>query len=200
MMRKEFVLAAGVLAFGTMLAGNAAAQSCSESENVDCGEISVTAPQEARTHKKFSQTYLDAEGNSFSPDGIVWPPNHKLHTVEITTENEDCTVEIVMVTQDEATDMEGSGATDIDATNCGNAGNSAWVDVRGERSGMGDGRFYHIEYTVTDSDDESCMDEAIVAVPHDRGVKKSFQDQETGLPSGDDCMMEEAAEAAGGVM
>lgn len=117
-----------------------------------------------------------------SADAILWPPNHKLRTVEISAVNEDgeaCDVTINDVRQDEPTNGEGSGNTPVDAANCDNSCNNdpnpACVDLRGERSGtLKTGRYYHILYTM---DDPNCelnpmpeMGDARVLVPHDQGV------------------------------
>ena len=108
-------------------------------------------------------------------DGIFWPPNHKLRTVTIYAENDDgdeCDVTITAVQQDEAVDGPGSGNTSPDAANCDNSGNQSSVDLRGERSGLGTGRYYTIAYTMKDPDypvqDKSGT--ATLLVPHDQGV------------------------------
>jgi len=108
-------------------------------------------------------------------DGVFWPPNHKLRTVVISAENDDgdaCNVTINDVRQDEALDGEGDGNTSPDSANCSNAGNDSRVDLRGERSGLGTGRYYHITYTMDDPDApmQPKMGEAKLLVPHDQGV------------------------------
>jgi hypothetical protein len=41
--------------------------------------------------------------------------------------------------------------------------------VRAERSGLGDGRVYHIDFTATDTQNQTCMGDVTVCVPHDQG-------------------------------
>ena len=107
--------------------------------------------------------------------GIFWPPNHKLRPVTITAENDDgdaCNVTITAVQQDEPVSGPGSGNTSPDAANCDNSGNASSVDLRGERSGMGTGRYYTIAYTMEDPDYpvEDKAATATLLVPHDQGV------------------------------
>ncbi|HEX9669009.1 MAG TPA: hypothetical protein VGC93_05945 [Thermoanaerobaculia bacterium] len=141
-------------------AGIAQAQLC---ENT-C-EADVVGPRQGR------HTWSDT-----SADSVLWPPNHKFATITVSASNNDgdeCDVTIDDVRQDEAVDEVGSGGANHspDATNCSNAGNASRVDLRGERSGTGTGRYYHISFTMEDPD---CMmpkmDEALVLVPHDQGV------------------------------
>lgn len=115
-----------------------------------------------------------------SADAILWPPNHKLATILITAENDyghQCNVTITTTTQDEPVTGSGSGNTSPDADNCDNScstdANSACIDLRAERSGqLKDGRYYHVNFDMTDPD---CpvqipeMDTAVVLVPHDQG-------------------------------
>ena len=112
-----------------------------------------------------------------SADGVFWPPNHKLRTVTISAENNNekpCNVTITDVTQDEAVSGPGSGSgqTSPDAANCSNAGNDSKVDLRGERSGMGTGRYYKVDFTMDDPDapGQPKMGQAKLLVPHDQGI------------------------------
>ena len=110
-----------------------------------------------------------------SADGVFWPPNHKLRTVLISAQNDDgddCNVTITDARQDEALDGEGDGNTSPDAANCSNAGNESRIDLRGERSGLGTGRYYHVTYTMDDPDApmQPKMGEAKLLVPHDQGI------------------------------
>lgn len=110
-----------------------------------------------------------------SAEAVLWPPNHKLREVRISAENEngnECDVTITAVRQDEAVDGAGSGNTSPDAANCDNAGNTSTVELRGERSGMGTGRYYHVMFTMEDPDAMGmpAEDEALILVPHDQGV------------------------------
>ncbi len=110
-----------------------------------------------------------------SADAILWPPNHKLRTVEITASNaqgDTCNVTITSVAQDEPVTGAGSGNTTPDAANCSNAGDASYVDLRGERSGLGTGRYYNVSYQMADPDCPMmpATDIALVLVPHDQGV------------------------------
>lgn len=108
-------------------------------------------------------------------DGVFWPPNHKLRTVTISAENQNshpCDVTIMDARQDEPITGAGSGNFSPDAANCSNAGNDSRIDLRGERSGIGTGRFYTITYTMHDPDFPLQDKEgtATLLVPHDQGV------------------------------
>lgn len=110
-----------------------------------------------------------------SADAVAWPPNHKLRTVRISAQNDDgdpCNVTITDARQDEAQVGEGSGSASPDASNCSNAGNESVIDLRGERSGLGTGRYYHVTYTMDDPDAPMMpkTGDARVLVPHDQGT------------------------------
>ncbi len=98
----------------------------------------------------------------------LWPPNHKLRTITLTgatdPDGDPIVWAVAGVTQDEPTNGLGDGDTPIDAVL--GSGNS--LQVRAERSGLGDGRVYRIAYTVTDGRGGSCTSVATVGVPHDQ--------------------------------
>ena len=80
--------------------------------------------------------------------GLLWPPNHGLIAVGITGVSDpdnNATIVITSVTQDEPTNGQGDGDTAIDAIIDGES-----VLVRAERSGKDDGRVYHIHFTASD--------------------------------------------------
>ncbi|MCA1840467.1 MAG: hypothetical protein ABR507_08560 [Actinomycetota bacterium] len=110
-----------------------------------------------------------------SIDSVLWPPNHKLRTISISASGShgQCDVTITDVRQTEAIDAPGSGNTSPDATNCNNSGNTSKIDLRAERSGINDSRYYRVDFTMTDSDGSS-NDTAVVLVPHDQGVKRTY--------------------------
>lgn len=139
-------------------------------------------------------------------DAILWPPNHKLATISISAEEDGsepdgstsaCDVTINSVTQDEPVQGPGSGDTCPDATNinnaCGEDGSDACVDLRAERSGIGTGRFYHVNFTMDDPDADCLMnqmDTAVVLVPHDQGVAHigTWVDEMSAIPSTGPCV------------
>jgi len=117
-----------------------------------------------------------------SADAVAWPPNHKLRAVRISAVNEagdECNITITDARQDEPVTGLGSGNTTPDAANCANAGNESTIDLRGERSGLGTGRYYHVAYTMQDPDAPNSpkTGDARVLVPHDQGVKKIWIDE-----------------------
>jgi len=97
----------------------------------------------------------------------LWPPNHKLVPVEILgvtdPNNDQVTITVNSVTQDEPVDGLGDGDTTPDAVIDGDK-----VLVRAERSGDGNGRVYRIDFMAMDSRGGSCTGAVTVCVPHDR--------------------------------
>jgi hypothetical protein len=99
--------------------------------------------------------------------GLLWPPNHKMVAVEIRgltdPNNDKVTVTIDSVRQDEPVNGLGDGDTSPDAVIRGQG-----VLLRAERSGVGNGRVYHIAYSATDVWGASCTGVVRVGVPHSR--------------------------------
>jgi hypothetical protein len=111
----------------------------------------------------------DCSGVTASPTSL-WPPNHKMQLVTLSGATDPdggpVTTTITGVTQDEAVNGTGDGDTAPDAA----AGpGSDKVYLRAERAGGGDGRVYHIAFTVTDGEGGSCQGVVTVGVPHDQG-------------------------------
>jgi chitinase len=80
---------------------------------------------------------------------LLWPLNHGLVAVGIigvTDPDNNATITIDSVFQDEPTNGQGDGDTDIDAF----INADGTVLIRAERSGNGDGRVYHIHFTASD--------------------------------------------------
>lgn len=102
----------------------------------------------------------------------LWPPNHKLVPVSILgvidPDGDPLVVAATAIAQDEPFDAAGSGATCPDAVGIG----LDTVSLRAERSGQGDGRFYHVAFQATDRCDAICTGEVTVSVHHDRSPKK----------------------------
>jgi hypothetical protein len=98
----------------------------------------------------------------------LWPPNHKFETVSIVgvtdPDGDPVTVTITSVRQDELLNSEGDGNTCPDATGVG----GTTVDVRSERSGLEDGRVYHLNFIASDGRGGQCTGSAGICVPHDQ--------------------------------
>jgi hypothetical protein len=74
------------------------------------------------------------------------------------------TITITSVTQDEPLNDLGDGNTCPDATGIGNP----TVSVRAERSGLDDGRVYHLNFTASDGRGGQCSGTTGLCVPHDQ--------------------------------
>ena len=99
--------------------------------------------------------------------GSLWPPNHSMVAISIlgvVDRNNNATIRITGVTQDEATNGLGDGDTAIDAI-ISTDGTS--VLVRAERSGKGNGRVYHIHFTASDLEG-GASGVVKVSVPHSK--------------------------------
>lgn len=100
---------------------------------------------------------------------LLWPPNHKLVPIVITgisdANNDQVTLSITRVEQDELVDGHGDGDTARDAFY-----HAGWAFVRAERSGAGDGRIYIIYFTATDGQGGSCSGSVKVGVPKNRNT------------------------------
>ncbi len=84
--------------------------------------------------------------------GVLWPPDHKMalvHILGVVNPNNDPIV-ITGVAQDEPTNGLGDGDTPIDAIISGDS-----VQLRAERSGNGNGRVYHVCFTVQDPEKDA---------------------------------------------
>jgi len=78
--------------------------------------------------------------------------------------NDNVTITITGVTQDEPVNGLGDGDTSPDAVIQGNK-----VLLRAERAGNGNGRVYHITFTATDVNGATGTGTVSVSVPHDKG-------------------------------
>jgi len=98
---------------------------------------------------------------------ILWPPNHKMQEIAVTgvVDTKDPTVSLLVtgVTQDEPTNGLGDGDMSPDAAIDGGT-----ARVRAERSGLGDGRVYMIEFVASDALGQACWGAVSVGVPHDK--------------------------------
>ncbi|MGH7894663.1 MAG: DUF4215 domain-containing protein, partial [Candidatus Binatia bacterium] len=114
----------------------------------------------------------DCSGAVASVDEL-WPPNHKMASVAIVgvtdPDGDPLVVSATAVAQDEPVDATGDGATCPDAVGVG----LDTVNLRSERSGQGDGRFYHVAFQAVDRCNAVCTGEVTVSVRHDRSPKKT---------------------------
>jgi hypothetical protein len=107
---------------------------------------------------------------AFASKSTLWPPNHKMTTVNIGGVNDQdleyniVTISITGVTQDEPVDGTGDGDTSPDAIVSDQANS---ILIRNERAGNSDGRVYSIQFTASDGL-ESCDGAVTVAVPKNR--------------------------------
>ena len=114
----------------------------------------------------------------------LWPPNHKLKLITLTgatdADGNPVVLTVTDVTQDEPFNGLGYGDTSPDAV-LGPAGNQ--VRLRAERSGLGDGRVYHVSFTGSDGTGGTCAGVATVGVPHDQGGHSTAVDSGFFFPS-----------------
>ena len=93
-------------------------------------------------------------------------PNHLWVPITLTgvtdAEGDALTITVDSIFQDEAVGSGGSGNTDTDGAGVG----TSTAQVRAERDGRGDGRVYHITFTVADPAGASCTTTVKVSVPH----------------------------------
>jgi cysteine-rich repeat protein len=125
----------------------------------------------------------------------LWPPNHKMASVAIVgvtdPDGDPVIVSATAVAQDEPVDARGDATTCPDAVGVG----LDTVSLRSERSGPGDGRFYHVAFEAVDRCDAVCTGEVTVIVRHDQSPHKTpgdgglLYDSTLGAPpcAGDAC-------------
>lgn len=98
----------------------------------------------------------------------LWPPNHsmvKVSILGIIDPENNATLQITGVTQDEPTNGNGDGDTDVDAV----INNDGTVLLRAERSGNGNGRVYHVHFIASDFEG-SASGVVNVNVPHNKNA------------------------------
>lgn len=120
-------------------------------------------------------TTTDQCANIVPSEDSLWPPNHRMETVELSGDvcgGDGASITITLITQDEPINGLGDGDTSPDADVVGNG----VVELRRERAGGGNGRVYEISYDAVNSDGAGCSGSVFVGVPHDQGGSPPIDD------------------------
>ena len=100
---------------------------------------------------------------------VLWPPNHQLEPVTVSgatdSDGDALTYSVTAIKQDEKTNGLGDGDTSPDGQGIG----SGTAQVRVERAGNGDGRYYHITFAASDGQGGSCSGTVKVSIPKNQG-------------------------------
>lgn len=158
----------------------------SQSANVDLSNQLINALLQGTVAACDGQVYnyISTQPSNEPPDcwgaapsvESLWPPNHTFVPVQILgvtdPDGDPVLITIDAIDQDEPTDGVGDGNTCPDAHGIG----TDMADVRAERSGRGDGRVYHIEFTAEDDMGAACTGSVTVCVPHDQGKNSQCAD------------------------
>ncbi len=107
------------------------------------------------------------------PD-LLWPPNHKMHTITAEIEVLDVCdpnpqVQLIAVVSNEPDDDTGDGATTGDIQNATSGADDRIFDLRAERKGNGTGRIYTATYQASDASGNTADDSDEVLVPKSKG-------------------------------
>ncbi len=106
----------------------------------------------------------DCAAAAASP-ALLWPPNNKFVRVALggvtDAEGDSLALVITAIRQDEPV---GKGNSAPDGKGVG----TAVAELRAEKLGSGDGRFYHVSFTASDGHGGVCTGVVRVAVPHDQ--------------------------------
>jgi len=105
----------------------------------------------------------------------LWPPNHKFQKVKILgvtdLDQDEVTISVTAITQDEAVNSESSGNTSPDGKGIG----LPFAQLRSERDGTGDGRVYTIYFEASDSAGNQCTGSvSVTSVVHDQSSGSSI--------------------------
>ena len=123
---------------------------------------------------------VDTEVPSLRPvpsTSILWPPDHKMHTVLIQANAFDngggAITLYVDVMSSEPVDDIGDGTTEPDWIVVGIDQQTGFIELqlRAERAGMGVGRIYIVTVTATDTSGNESMSILEIRAPHDRRTK-----------------------------
>ncbi len=101
----------------------------------------------------------------------LWPPNHQFELITINgvidVEGDLITIIIDSIFQDELVDSNGDGSHTSDGRGIG----TDTAELRVERQGNGNGRYYHVGYTASDGNGGTCSGIVLVSVPKSQGKK-----------------------------
>lgn len=107
----------------------------------------------------------------------LWPPSHQFEAVNILgvtdSDNDPITLTVTSIFQDEPTNGLGDGDVAPDAHTLG----TDTAFVRAERSGTGNGRMYHINFSADDGHGGTCAGTVLVGVPHAKGKNDTIVDE-----------------------
>ena len=105
---------------------------------------------------------------------MLWPPQHKFVQVKVlgvTDDNGDpITITIDSIFQDEPVDVADDDGDDGNTSPDGQGVGTSSAEVRAERDGLGNGRYYHIFFTADDGYGGTCSGEVLVGVPISKGA------------------------------
>lgn len=108
---------------------------------------------------------------AYASPSSLWPPNHKYKKIEVLgvtdQDGDPITITINSIFQDEPVNGTGDGNTSPDGKGIGTSS----AEVRAERAGTGNGRFYHIGFTADDGKGGTCAGAVAVSVPKNMGKK-----------------------------
>jgi hypothetical protein len=111
----------------------------------------------------------------------LWPPNHKYHTINIAdcvTVTDACDpnvhVTFTYAASDEPVNDTGDGNTEGDISNL----NCDSVELRSERKGNSDSRYYTLGFRATDAAGNTTDGKCHVVVNHDQGGKEPIESAE----------------------
>ncbi len=106
----------------------------------------------------------------------LWPPNHQFVPITVSgatdIEGDTITVSVTSIFQDEPTNGTGDGDTSPDGQGIG----SSTAEVRSERQGNSNGRYYHITVSASDGNGGTCSATVQVSVPKNQGKKGAAVD------------------------
>jgi hypothetical protein len=117
-------------------------------------------------------TVLDVDapptcGRAQATPAVLWPPNHQLILITIggvsDPDDEQVTLTVTGVTQDEPVNGSGDGDTSPDAVLQGDT-----VLLRSERTGTGNGRVYRVGFAANDGHGGQCTGTVTICVPPTR--------------------------------